>query len=211
MKRLKYHKSGTFDLILAQEENFCIRSYPLRSTPTTYHRPWHDCHTILQSDRRSCGLVVQKSVNLQIQTASWYIAFILTGSTLESRLGCILPGWVFILSFSSLPLYWASLSSCMAYSLWMSMCQGKQIQMYASLVIVSYYHRTCVYVIFHIFIYFLFQPGDMWWQPEHHHVSTVWWSVWLLASEYSVLTGPSIVPVWQWSHCLVCYFHVSVG
>lgn len=38
-----------------------------------------------------------------------------TGSTLESKLGYILPGWVFILSFSFHPLCWASLSSCMAY------------------------------------------------------------------------------------------------
>lgn len=49
-----------------------------------------------------------------------------TESTLESRLGCILPGWVSTLSSSSLRLYLASSSSCTAYSLWTLTCQGEQ-------------------------------------------------------------------------------------
>lgn len=143
-------------------------------------------------------------------TACWYIVFMLTENTLESRLGCILPGWVFILSSSSLPLYWASLSSCMAYLLWIPMCQGRKIQHLFEFTTMYYYHIFILFSLCGVFTY-VFQSGDMWRQPEHHHVSTVWWSVWLLAAEYGVLTGSSVIPLWQWSHCPLCYFHVSMG
>lgn len=57
-------------------------------------------------------------------TTSYYTALLWTGSTLESRSVCILPGWVSTLSSSSLRLYWASSSSCTAYSPWTLTCRG---------------------------------------------------------------------------------------
>lgn len=171
----------------------------------------HTDHKLLRWWRR---------LNASPSLASWVkcgfskilAAFRWTGSTLESRLDSILPGLVYILSSSSLPQYWASLSFCMAYSLWTPMGQGKCVH---SFQIASRAHEndiisskyTCLWWYYHI----IFQPGDMWWQPEHHDVSTVWRSVWLLAPEHGVLTGPSILPVWQWSHCALCNFHVFVG
>ncbi len=102
----------------------------------------------------------------QTRAVSWYVAFILTGSTLESRSGCILPGWVFILSSSSLPQYWASLSSCTAYSLWMPMCQGRQIQ---TLQTRASFSKVCYIIITCVFILYVYISA-------RRHVMTTWTS-----------------------------------
>lgn len=68
-------------------------------------------------------------------------------------MGCTLPGWVFIRSSSSPPLYWESLSSCMAYLLLIQMCQGRQKQILKSPCMLINYTFWHLYIVaLHTFI-----------------------------------------------------------
>lgn len=55
------------------------------------------------------------------------------------------------------------------------------------------------------------QSGDVWRESQFHHVSSLWRSLWLLASQLRLWHRQSFTPLRQPRHRLLCRLHVSVG